>query len=553
MQKVFRSALGTFTACLGRATGGLALASVLASFALAAESATAESSPRASSPGAKLGAENTLGSAKIDVPADFPADLRAELSDIEDQIESIGKRLQKFRPEQAEQSLTEARMRVEEFSIEAELFDDDPIVVRLNRRIDELSKSAAEVANSKKETRVDVMPGEKVMRAEDLAGMVKIPVDMKNVSFKKDVAPIIFNACCRCHSGGRPAGEFDASNYDSFVTMLVPGKPADSHVLDLVTGKAEPRMPRGNQNRFLKEWAEIWTAWIEQGAKFDGTDPKAALPTYMIDLETQRREAYARMPEEELARLHEGHARRHLEIVKPKSESQFEKTDNFLVTTTLGSADTVYAAALAEAVLEELRERFRLPGDTPVWRGRFGLNIFADRVDYIAFARQVDEYDPEKSEFGHVSIRAEYPYLAMTTAEFGRQFEGAVARQVTAAFLKTLGKGKLPPWAIFGYARIEEERWTKGTRVKNDMRLAANLAAEGLTLPKLLGEDLPWSQLAPMSVSFFRFLNQQQAKRTVDFLLLFAETGNCADSISNGLKTTPEQISQAWLSWALKK
>lgn len=493
-----------------------------------------------------LGALLILGGFRV-VAEELPSDLKAELKDIESQIGSTKAKLEKFDQTRFDLSLTELRQRIDEFTLDAELLDDDPILARLQAAVDDLAAQWKEVEKRPKKTMEEPKRPVTVSQQE-LDEFIDIPVDLNNVSFKKDVAPIIFNACCRCHQGGNPAGDFNATTYESFMTMIEPNDPENSHVLNLVTGKEEPRMPRGNLNRFSKKWIDIWTAWIKQGAKFDGTDKKASINTYLIDFDTQRRQEIANMPQDKVEEFHRAYAQRHLGIVNPRTPVSHFESEHFLVYTTLGPEDTQYVAILAEATLERLMAEFGWKKSEPIWRGRLGLYVFGERHDYVAFAREIDQYPVEDSEFGHMTNLPAYPYIAMTTAHVGTAIDEPVALQVTAAFAKSLGP-KLPDWAVYGFARVEIE----GNRQRDALAQAAALLGSGKKLEDLLGEKLPWKQLEPLSLSFFSYLQQQHRKSIPTFLRELAKEGKGWDAAKKTLGASPEVLSSDWGSWVLSR
>lgn len=480
---------------------------------------------------------------------ELPADLAAELSDIEDQLTRFELAPAKITSPRGERALADLKQRIEDFSIDAELLDDDPRRVRLDGRWLELS-NAANGARARRKQEHEAKRMEAARKFEEIE-KIEPPVDLANVSFRRDVAPIVVNACFRCHRGENPPGDFNAGTFASFVEQISPGDPEGSHLLNLVTGKAEPKMPRGNQNQFSRKWIEIWTAWIKQGAKFDGPDPKAPIADYMIDFKTQRQEAVAKMSEETLEGVHEVYARRHLATVNPKRPARISKTDNFLIVSTLGDDDTHYAGVLAEAVIEGLKEKFRLSADKPIWRGKLGLYLFADRFDYVAFAREIDAYVPEDSQFGHARQEPEYAYVALTTRGFGSELDEPISRQLIAAFLGTLGEGKLPNWAVYGYARAEAEG--VGARPKEELALAARLFGEGRTLADLFGEKLPWEQLGALSTGLFAYLKQNDPKLVAPFLRTLAEDGDCVRATKDALGTTEETLSRAVAAWVTSR
>ncbi len=105
------------------------------------------------------------------------------------------------------------------------------------------------------------------------------------VSFVRDVAPILAVHCQGCHHAGKAAMGFDLSSFEHLKRggkqsgpdeMIVPGKPQDSRLVEVIEAEAEPRMPY--KLRPLPEASIALIArWIAEGAKFDAPDPKTPL------------------------------------------------------------------------------------------------------------------------------------------------------------------------------------------------------------------------------------------------------------------------------------
>jgi uncharacterized membrane protein len=102
------------------------------------------------------------------------------------------------------------------------------------------------------------------------------------VDFVRDVAPILKEACLRCHGGGTKNGgklniktKADCLKGGASGVCLVPGNPDKSSLYTLLVEKDEAdRMPPMKEERKLtdKEIATI-RKWIEQGAEWpDGTE-----------------------------------------------------------------------------------------------------------------------------------------------------------------------------------------------------------------------------------------------------------------------------------------
>jgi hypothetical protein len=105
------------------------------------------------------------------------------------------------------------------------------------------------------------------------------------VSFINDVAPILKENCFACHDAKKRKGKLDMSTYENFrkggshEDPVVPGKPDESRILDLLTAKDKSRMPPPESGDALpKEKLATIGQWIVEGAKLDaGLSPKAEL------------------------------------------------------------------------------------------------------------------------------------------------------------------------------------------------------------------------------------------------------------------------------------
>lgn len=107
------------------------------------------------------------------------------------------------------------------------------------------------------------------------------------VDFKKDIQPILEKNCYECHSvkakkhkAGFVFDDLEAFKLDiadTDVAQIRPGKPGESHLLEVIVNEShEKHMPpndslsRGDINKL--------TDWIKEGATFGvGSDPKAAV------------------------------------------------------------------------------------------------------------------------------------------------------------------------------------------------------------------------------------------------------------------------------------
>lgn len=115
-----------------------------------------------------------------------------------------------------------------------------------------------------------------------------------NISFTKHVAPILIARCGNCHVTGSRGG-FAANTFENLMkgpaagTVIFPGDDIGSRLIETIESGD---MPRGGGSVRPPELTALKT-WIKEGAKFDGTDPKAPIgqsgaaanPAAMMELE----------------------------------------------------------------------------------------------------------------------------------------------------------------------------------------------------------------------------------------------------------------------------
>ena len=100
------------------------------------------------------------------------------------------------------------------------------------------------------------------------------------VRYRRDILPILSDRCFKCHgpdSATRKAGlrldQPDAAKavLDSGATAIVPGKPAESAVIERIMSKdPDEMMPPPDSGKVLSDAERaLLRRWIEQGAKYE--------------------------------------------------------------------------------------------------------------------------------------------------------------------------------------------------------------------------------------------------------------------------------------------
>jgi WD40 repeat protein len=107
----------------------------------------------------------------------------------------------------------------------------------------------------------------------------------EDISFLRDVAPILKERCFACHSGAKKSGKYDMATFEKLLAggtngeAVSPGKLAESDLHALMVTTDERRMPPRDKGEAVPAaQAAIVAKWIAAGAKLDaGISPKADL------------------------------------------------------------------------------------------------------------------------------------------------------------------------------------------------------------------------------------------------------------------------------------
>lgn len=113
---------------------------------------------------------------------------------------------------------------------------------------------------------------------------------VKSVSFKEQVAPILVKKCAGCHNAKKTSGGLDMTTFALLrkggkaagATIIEPGDPDGSQLIELVRPDGEPRMPY-KQPPLSQEEIRALESWVKQGAKFDGTSEATTPIATLVD------------------------------------------------------------------------------------------------------------------------------------------------------------------------------------------------------------------------------------------------------------------------------
>lgn len=108
------------------------------------------------------------------------------------------------------------------------------------------------------------------------------------VSFKSDIAPLLINNCLACHGPKKAEGGYRIDTYEKVIAAGDSTSPG-FHAKDVEGSEAFRRIIETNPKERMPldgdpltpEQIALLKKWIEEGANFDGPDPKAPLASYI--------------------------------------------------------------------------------------------------------------------------------------------------------------------------------------------------------------------------------------------------------------------------------
>lgn len=307
---------------------------------------------------------------------------------------------------------------------------------------------------------------------------VAMATGSESVSFKKDIAPWMVNICVGCHSGNNPRGDYKFTTFEELLqggptgNTIVPGKPDESYIVDLVLRQEPLKMPAGQAQLKLSQ-AKALETWVREGAKFDGADPKAPLRSIVpTDAEIEAAKLAAMSDADFEARRVE-QAEAIWKRVSPRSTGVSVTTTNFHLHGSVDEARLKELSESAEAHLTQLRGKFPIPGNATPFRGRLILFIAKDRFDYEEFNTVLmNNRRTPKAVSGHSVINANFEtaYVAMhdvgdTPTDTSLAASELLKSLISQTYLTRDGSA-LPEWLRQGFGLTEAGLGTDSPYIK---------------------------------------------------------------------------------------
>lgn len=288
----------------------------------------------------------------------------------------------------------------------------------------------------------------------------------ETVSFKNDVAPWMVNICMGCHSGNNPRGKFGFTTFEQLLqggptgTTIVPGKPDESYIVDLVLRQEPLKMPAG-QAQLKMSQAKALETWIQEGAHFDGKDPKAPLRELVPTPAEMEAAKLASMSDAEFADRRITQTAELWKRVSPGTEGISATTNNFYFYGTVSEDRLKQLSGAAETHLEDMAKRYPLPAGQSAFRGRLSVFVTSERFDYEEFNTVLMDRRTPKSVSGHSLITANFEtaYVAMHDIGDTESASSLTAEQLMKSLISqsylTRDGSTLPDWLKQGFGILE--------------------------------------------------------------------------------------------------
>lgn len=243
--------------------------------------------------------------------------------------------------------------------------------------------------------------------------------DDKAIKFSRDVAPILVGNCIGCHNPRSKArnGGFDLTTFQGLMAggksgkVIVPGKPEESHLVELVATK---EMPRGNRGKLSEEAVGRIEQWVKAGATLDAKgDPSAPLEKIAETPEQLRQREVAKLSPEDRDKKLQEVALDRWKKAGAKGTPVATIGKNFLL---FGNLPKPRAERLLKAMegqrtaLGALLGRDGSKGLTGP--EKVSLYVFNDSASYVEFVRSVEKREVESGVEAHGRLNVGQPYVA---------------------------------------------------------------------------------------------------------------------------------------------
>jgi hypothetical protein len=357
----------------------------------------------------------------------------------------------------------------------------------------------------------------------------------EEISYSRDIAPVLLSTCVECHTAQRRSGQFCMDNFQLLLkggqegNPWIPGDAAESVIIKKLKGTLGQRMPL-NRDPLPAETIAKFEKWIKEGAKYDGKDPTQGTPILVRNYRIKT------LTHDQLAKERVESSHQKWRLASPTSEPTVRESKNFLL---IGRTSDVVLGEVADAAEAQAIAVARVC--------RITLFVFPGRYDYSEFGKMVEARQLPPDWRGHsgVDLNDVFGAFVMPDSAGGSDYTlaGIVGQQIAAAYVGSLSN--VPNWFAEGcghaYAAKADQ---KASRVKKWNDRLLQLAAEK-RLDQLLGRGLSPEETEAAAYGFVKGLMQSSGK--FNALLTALRNGEEFDQAFARTIGPPKTVLAAWV------
>ncbi len=365
------------------------------------------------------------------------------------------------------------------------------------------------------------------------------PTGKETVSFGNQVAPILLEHCGQCHiNSNNPRGNLNLATFRGLMSggdsgpAIKAGSAKESFLFTQIdSGEMPP------DRKLESKSIQLIGTWIDEGAKFDGGDPR-------LDIQTVVAKARAdAQSHEELAEARRQLAEKTWTLVMNDIDSLALSSENFLVVGSPNESRLTDVSKLIEGMVPKIANALGANPSRPLIKGNASVFVFDKRYDFSEFGNMVEQREFPQQLAGHWGFNTVDAYIAvlMTRNRTVDDRKVLLARQIAALHVASLSPD-VPDWFANGMGFWAARKiYPREDEVKTWEKEAKSAAKAMRKADDFMNARLPSEQGALVSYLFVKNL-KSDASRFNRLMSFIREGGTFERSFLKAFGAPPSQL-----------
>lgn len=292
------------------------------------------------------------------------------------------------------------------------------------------------------------------------------PTGKESVSFGVHVAPVLLQHCGRCHMSRNPRGNFNMSQFRTFIrggdsgAPVQAGNSANSTLIKRLRGIGGDVMPPAGKlnDSVINNIAK----WIDEGARFDPADNN--LPMQAVASKGKS----AALNHSELVSFRNKEAERIWKLVMSDIEPQRAASEKFQLMGTPTEEGLDVVAIEADSIAEKISKELGTESRDHFIRGNGNIFIVTRRYDFGEFGKMLlrREFPRKLQAYWNHNGTIAYSAILKTQDKSIDDVRVVMTRQLTSMHVADLAPG-IPRWFADGMGfRVAAEMYKKDPTVQ---------------------------------------------------------------------------------------